>query len=163
HRIVLPASTLFGAAFLVLCDLAARTLFSPLEIPVGIVTALIGGPFFLWLLFKGHTPGSRNRGGGLGGRGWGRRAWGLGGCALWCVLGAQTMPKRIVSLVPATTEMLFAMGVGDRIVGVGNYDRFPPEVSRLPRVGGLVDPDTERILALRPDLVVLYATQVELR
>jgi len=52
HRIVLPASALFGASFLVLCDLAARTLMSPLEIPVGVVTALIGGPFFLWLLVK---------------------------------------------------------------------------------------------------------------
>lgn len=52
HRIVLPASALFGAAFLVLCDLAARTLMSPLEIPVGVVTALVGGPFFLWLLVK---------------------------------------------------------------------------------------------------------------
>lgn len=52
HRIVLPASALFGAAFLVLCDLAARTLMSPLELPVGVVTALIGGPFFLWLLVK---------------------------------------------------------------------------------------------------------------
>ena len=49
---MLPASALFGAAFLVLCDLAARTLMSPLEIPVGVVTALIGGPFFLWLLVK---------------------------------------------------------------------------------------------------------------
>lgn len=52
HRIVLPASALFGAAFLVLCDLAARTVMAPLEIPVGVVTALIGGPFFLWLLVK---------------------------------------------------------------------------------------------------------------
>jgi iron complex transport system permease protein len=52
HRLVLPAATLFGATFLVLCDLAARTLLSPLEIPVGVVTALIGGPFFLWLLVK---------------------------------------------------------------------------------------------------------------
>lgn len=52
HRVVLPASALFGAAFLVLCDLASRTLMSPLEIPVGVVTALIGGPFFLWLLVK---------------------------------------------------------------------------------------------------------------
>jgi iron complex transport system permease protein len=52
HRIVLPASALFGASFLVLCDLAARTVMSPLEIPVGVVTALIGGPFFLWLLVK---------------------------------------------------------------------------------------------------------------
>jgi iron complex transport system permease protein len=52
HRIVLPASALFGAAFLVLCDLAARTIMSPLELPVGIITAVIGGPFFLWLLVK---------------------------------------------------------------------------------------------------------------
>jgi iron complex transport system permease protein len=52
HRIVLPASALFGAAFLVLCDLAARTLLAPVEIPVGVVTALIGGPFFLWLLVR---------------------------------------------------------------------------------------------------------------
>lgn len=52
HRVVLPASTLFGASFLVLCDLVARTVMAPLEIPVGVVTALIGGPFFLWLLVK---------------------------------------------------------------------------------------------------------------
>jgi iron complex transport system permease protein len=52
HRVVLPASALFGAAFLVLCDLVARTVMAPLELPVGIVTAIIGGPFFLWLLVR---------------------------------------------------------------------------------------------------------------
>lgn len=52
HRLVLPASTFFGAAFLVLCDTAARTVLSPLELPVGVITALIGGPFFLWLLLR---------------------------------------------------------------------------------------------------------------
>jgi iron complex transport system permease protein len=52
HRIVLPASALFGAAFLVACDLLARTLLAPVEIPVGVVTAMIGGPFFLWLLVR---------------------------------------------------------------------------------------------------------------
>lgn len=52
HRVVLPASALFGAAFLVLCDLVARTAMAPLEIPVGVVTAMIGGPFFLWLLVR---------------------------------------------------------------------------------------------------------------
>ena len=52
HRIVLPASALFGAAFLVACDLAARTVLAPVEIPVGVVTALLGGPFFLWLLVR---------------------------------------------------------------------------------------------------------------
>ena len=52
HRVVLPASALFGASFLVVCDLAGRTLLSPLEIPVGVVTAMLGGPFFLWLLVR---------------------------------------------------------------------------------------------------------------
>jgi iron complex transport system permease protein len=52
HRILLPASTLFGATFLVICDLIARTAMSPIELPVGIVTAMIGGPFFLWLLVR---------------------------------------------------------------------------------------------------------------
>ena len=71
--------------------------------------------------------------------------------------------RRVVSVIPATTEMIFAMGAGDRLVGVGNFDRFPPETSKLPRVGGLLDPDTERILALKPDLVIVYNTQVELK
>jgi iron complex transport system permease protein len=52
HRLVLPASALVGAAFLIGCDLVARTVLSSGELPVGIVTALIGGPFFLWLLAK---------------------------------------------------------------------------------------------------------------
>jgi iron complex transport system permease protein len=52
HRLVLPAATLFGAAFLVGCDLVARTALAPIELPVGIITAMIGGPFFLWLLIR---------------------------------------------------------------------------------------------------------------
>jgi iron complex transport system permease protein len=52
HRLVLPASALFGASFLIVCDLIARTIVAPVEMPVGIVTAIIGGPFFLWLLFR---------------------------------------------------------------------------------------------------------------
>ena len=52
HRVALPASALFGAAFLVACDLIARTILAPMELPVGIVTALVGGPFFLWLLVR---------------------------------------------------------------------------------------------------------------
>jgi iron complex transport system permease protein len=54
HRLVLPASALFGASFLVVCDLVARTIVAPIEVPVGIITAIIGGPFFLWLLFRGR-------------------------------------------------------------------------------------------------------------
>jgi iron complex transport system substrate-binding protein len=76
---------------------------------------------------------------------------------------AQERPRRIISLVPATTEMLFAMGAGDRVAGVSNYDRFPPEVSRLPKVGGLLDPDVERVLSLKPDLVIVYETQADLK
>jgi iron complex transport system permease protein len=52
HRLVLPASALFGAAFLVGCDLVARTILAPVEMPVGIVTAMVGAPFFLWLLVR---------------------------------------------------------------------------------------------------------------
>jgi iron complex transport system permease protein len=52
HRVVLPASALFGAAFLVGCDVLARTILAPVEVPVGVITALIGGPFFLWLLVR---------------------------------------------------------------------------------------------------------------
>ena len=52
HRYLLPATMLFGAMFLTLCDLLARTLIAPAEIPVGVITALLGGPFFLWLLLR---------------------------------------------------------------------------------------------------------------
>jgi iron complex transport system permease protein len=52
HRVVLPASVLFGAAFLIACDVIARTIMAPVELPVGVITALIGGPFFLWLLVR---------------------------------------------------------------------------------------------------------------
>jgi iron complex transport system substrate-binding protein len=80
-----------------------------------------------------------------------------------CFTALAAAPQRIVSIIPATTEMIFAMGEGARVVGVGNYDHFPAQVSGLPRVGGLLDPDVERIIALRPDLVIVYATQQELR
>jgi len=72
-------------------------------------------------------------------------------------------PSRIVSLVPAATEMLFAIGAGAQVVGVSSFDAYPPEVRTRTRVGALVDPDLERILSLRPDLVVVYASQQELR
>jgi iron complex transport system substrate-binding protein len=76
---------------------------------------------------------------------------------------AQSRPSRIISLIPAVTEMLFAIGAGDRVVGVGSFDRFPPDVERIPRVGALLDPDLERILSLRPDLVIVYRSQTDLQ
>ena len=69
--------------------------------------------------------------------------------------------QRIVSLVPAVTEMLYALGAGPQVVGVSSYDHFPSDVEKLPKVGALIDPDTERILALRPDFVVVYVSQTE--
>jgi iron complex transport system substrate-binding protein len=72
-------------------------------------------------------------------------------------------PRRIISLIPAITEMLFAMRAQDRLIAVSAYDRFPPEVNRFPHVGGLLDPNVERILALKPDLVIVYDTQASLR
>ena len=71
-------------------------------------------------------------------------------------------PRRIVSVVPSLTEMLYAIGAGPQVVGVSSYDEFPPEATRLPRVGALLDPDVERILALRPDLVLAYGSQTTL-
>jgi cobalamin transport system substrate-binding protein len=75
----------------------------------------------------------------------------------------QVRPTRIISLVPATTEMLFVMGAGNRIAGVSDYDRFPPEVAKLPKVGGLIDPNVERVISLKPDLVIVYDTQTDLK
>ena len=55
HRYLAPASCLFGGAFLALCDTFARTILAPAELPVGVITALLGGPFFIWLLLSGAT------------------------------------------------------------------------------------------------------------
>ena len=75
---------------------------------------------------------------------------------------AQPTPARVVSLVPALTEMVFAIGAGERVIAVSSYDDDPPQVKALPRVGALLDPDVERIIALRADLVLLYGSQTDL-
>lgn len=75
---------------------------------------------------------------------------------------ASQNPTRIISLIPAVTEMLFAIGAGPQLVAVSSFDHFPPDVESLPKVGALIDPDLERIMALRPDLVVVYGSQQEL-
>ena len=74
----------------------------------------------------------------------------------------STGTHRIISLVPAATEMLFAIGAGPDVVGVSSFDRFPAEVADLPKVGALVDPDFERIVTLQPTLVVVYGSQDDL-
>jgi ABC-type Fe3+-hydroxamate transport system substrate-binding protein len=72
------------------------------------------------------------------------------------VLGAA--PKRIVSLNPTTTEILFAIGAGPRVVGRTSYDLYPEEVLSVPDIGQGLRPNVEAVLATHPDLVVLYAS-----
>lgn len=85
-----------------------------------------------------------------------RRAFLAALAALAC---ARTRPAggpalRVVSLSPATTEAVFALGHGPRVVGRSRYCDFPPEVKSVPPVGGFVDPSLEAILGVKPDLVV---------
>ncbi len=68
-------------------------------------------------------------------------------------------PARIVSLNPTTTEILFAIGAGDRVVGRSVYDVFPAQAKRVPSVGPALRPNVEAIIAARPDLVILYASE----
>jgi iron complex transport system substrate-binding protein len=72
-------------------------------------------------------------------------------------------PRTIISVVPNVTEALFAFGLGDKVIGVGDYDQFPPEVKTKPRVGGLVNPNIEKIIEMHPDLVIIYGSQDVLR
>ena len=71
-------------------------------------------------------------------------------------------PRRIVVLAPSLTETLFALGLGPRVVGVGDFSHFPPEVRSRPRLGGLFDPNLEQIVALHPDLAVLLPSERDL-
>ncbi len=61
-------------------------------------------------------------------------------------------PQRIITLAPSLTEMVFALGAGDRVVGVSRYSNYPALADNLPRVGSYVQPDVEKIVALKPDL-----------
>jgi len=63
-------------------------------------------------------------------------------------------PQRIVSLAPNITEILFALGLGDRVVGVTRYCDYPPEALQKEKIGGMVDPNLEKIQSIRPDLII---------
>jgi iron complex transport system substrate-binding protein len=67
---------------------------------------------------------------------------------------AHGQPRRIVSTAPSITETLFAIGAGPRVIGVTDYCHYPPETSRIPKIGTYLQPHTETILSLRPDLVI---------
>src|SRR6202451_430679 len=72
---------------------------------------------------------------------------------------AADIPRRIVSLSPDLTEMLYGVGAFNRVVGVSNYETYPPEAAKLPSLGQLHNPNFEKLAALRPDLVVINNAQ----
>lgn len=75
---------------------------------------------------------------------------------------ASAAPARIVSTAPSLTEILYALGLGDQVVGVTTYCTYPAEAQHKPKVGTFLQPDLERILALRPDLVLIVKNPVQL-
>ena len=77
------------------------------------------------------------------------------------VLVLAAPPRRIVALSPATSELLFALGAGDRLVGRTTWCDYPPDVRAVPSVGDGLDPNLEAIVARHPDLVVLYPSPLD--
>lgn len=75
----------------------------------------------------------------------------------------QKPAQRVVSLAPHVTELLFAAGGGDRIVGAVNYSDYPPEAKKIPRVGDNRQVDIERLIALKPDLLVVWRHNASVR
>lgn len=73
-------------------------------------------------------------------------------------IAAGEPARRIVSLNPTTTELLYAIGAGDRLVGRTTWDVYPPQVRQVPDLGNGLRPNVEAVLAARPDLVLLYAS-----
>jgi ABC-type Fe3+-hydroxamate transport system substrate-binding protein len=80
---------------------------------------------------------------------------------LAATLSAAT-PQRIVSTAPSITELLYALGLGDRVVGVTRFCRYPPEAQLKPKIGDYTAPNLEAIAALRPDLVVIQTNPIHL-
>ena len=68
-------------------------------------------------------------------------------------------PQRIISLSPSTTEALYGVGAFGRVVAVSDYDKFPPEVAQLPKIGGWSNTNLEQVATLKPDLIVMTASQ----
>lgn len=66
----------------------------------------------------------------------------------------ESPPRRIISLAPNITEILFALGLEDSIVGVTRFCDYPPQVVNITKIGGLVDPNLEKIISLNPDLII---------
>jgi iron complex transport system substrate-binding protein len=85
----------------------------------------------------------------------------LAGC------GERIVPKphtglRVIAMAPSTTEILYALGLSNEVVGVSRFCSYPPDVTNKPSVGGLYDPNWEMIVALQPDFVIGLTTQKEI-
>jgi len=95
----------------------------------------------------------------LGGRrsvgGPSRPASGVGGASVRC--------RRVICMSPAVTEIVFKLGAGSRVVGVSQHTKWPPEALTRPRCGGYFNPNYERILALRPDLIITQGEAEDMR
>jgi iron complex transport system substrate-binding protein len=74
--------------------------------------------------------------------------------ALGHALTIPRKPQRLISLAPNVTEIIYAIGAGDRLIANTRYCDYPPEARALPKVGGYIDPDVEKIIAMQPDLVL---------
>jgi iron complex transport system substrate-binding protein len=70
--------------------------------------------------------------------------------------------QRIIAVAPNLSETLFALGLGPRVVGVDDYSHWPPEVEKLPRLGGLFNPNLEKMVALKPDTAFLVPSERDL-
>ena len=68
------------------------------------------------------------------------------------------VPQRIISLAPSHTEILFALGLSDRVIGVTRYCNYPEEAKEKEKIGGFATPDIEKIIALKPDLILAFGT-----
>ncbi|HUQ91247.1 MAG TPA: helical backbone metal receptor [Bryobacteraceae bacterium] len=81
---------------------------------------------------------------------------------LFMLAPALIAQQRIISTTPSITEILFALGLGDRVVGVSTFCRYPEQARKLPKIGTFLDPHLETMLQLRPDLVIVQNNPVRL-
>ncbi len=83
--------------------------------------------------------------------------------SLACAAVLSAQPQRIVSTAPSITEILYALGLGDRVAAVTRFCRYPPEAQLKPKIGDYINPNIEAIAALKPDLVIIQTNPAHLR
>ncbi len=76
---------------------------------------------------------------------------------------AESTPQRIISMSPAITEILFKIGAGDKVVGVTDFCSYPPEAQKLPKLGGILNPNVEVMITIKPDLIVHHYDSIKIQ